>query len=230
MPIQLETIFDSLRRLSNKEYKARMGKFGINSENALGIPVPELRRLSKSMAKSREIAEGLWKSKIHEARILSTMVYPPEQLTRDAADEMAETLNSWDLCDHFTGNLVSNADPQLILILLATWASRKEEFAKRAAFSLIASLNHSVWYTKEFTPMFLALIKTASDDERNFVRKAIDWALREIGKSSPENNKMAIKTAHEIIEKGSKSSKWIGMHALKELNSQKVKDNLRVPK
>ena len=222
----VEKIIGELQKFSNSGYRERMESFGIAPGKAIGVPVPDIRRLAKVIAKSAETARELWASGIHEAMILSTMIFPPEHLTQDEAEKMVRNIGSWDICDHFAGNLVARANPELILKVIDEWAHGEPEFVRRAAFSLIASLDQSVWYLESNVIHFLGLIIFVSGDDRNFVKKGINWALREIGKSSPGNRALALKAAEEIIETGTRSGRWIGKNAKAELNSFRVKEKL----
>lgn len=218
---QFESITGALRNASSQEYYNNLPRFSINGRNALGVPVPEIRKIAKDIRPDKAIARKLWSSEIHEAMILATMVFPPGDLTMEEAELMVNDINSWDLCDHFTGNLVCNSS--IPFKAVAAWYSRKEEFVKRSAFSTIAQLDHRKHTSWENERFFLECITKAAGDGRNFVKKAVSWAIREIGKSCKENHKMAIDAAMDISAIDSKSAKWIASSALKELNSIKVR-------
>ncbi len=228
MEIEITTIINELKKLGNPGYRDRMLKFGITPDNAIGVPVPEIRKVAKKIVHDADISRKLWKSGIHEAMILSTMLFPPDELTAEVANEMIRDVASWDICDHFTGNLVANSGPALILALIGAWAKDTREYVLRAAFSLIASVDHSSMYTNDNVIHFLEIILGASVDHRNFVKKAVNWALREIGKSSAENRLLALKTADAIISNGTPAGRWIGTNAKRELESRKIKDRLSV--
>ncbi len=223
---EAEEIIGELKKLARSDYRERMSRFGIDSQNALGVPVPEIRKLSKKFPHTVVVSRKLWATGIHEAMILSTMVFPPAELTAVIANEMVGDIKSWDVCDHFTGNLVANSSPALVIELADTWGSDRREYVRRAAFSLIASVDHSLMYGKENVQHFLCLIRDASDDGRNFVKKAVDWALREIGKSSNQNRLLALAAAEDILNNGSKAGRWIGDNARRELTSKKITDRL----
>src|SRR3989344_4955189 len=173
-----------------------MVKFGINSKNTLGISIPILRKLAKEIGTNHTIAQQLWDSGIHEARILASMVDDPKQ--------------------------VSDKTPHAFQ-KAKEWTRRDNEFEKRAGFALMACL---AWHDKnssnESFSHFFSLIKQAATDERNFVKKAVNWALRQIGKRNRNLNKMAIGTAQEIIKIDSKTAKWIATDALRELTSDAI--------
>lgn len=227
MESRVKDAIKELRKLANSGYRERMAKFGIEAENAIGVPVPEIRRLAKRMPHNAEISLSLWSTGIHEARILATMLFPPGDLTVEVASEMIGGVASWDICDHLTGNLAANSEPALIMKLIDAWAKDEREYVRRGAFSLIASVGHASMYSNENVEHYLELIKEASDDNRNFVKKSVNWALREIGKSSAENRLLAMKTAEEIASNGTRAGRWIGSSAKRELSGRKLIEKLQ---
>lgn len=215
-------IISHLKKHSNPKDKEGMARFGINPKYALGVRVPVLRSLAKKIGKNHKLAQELWKTKIHEARILATMIDEPKKLSSKQMDEWTKGFNSWDLCDQCCSNLF-NKSP-LAWRKTVEWPKRKEEFARRAGFSLMAYLavHDKKAKDKDFIKFF-PIIKKYSIDERNFVKKAVNWALRQIGKRSLNLNKKAIKIAKEIRKIDSKSAKWIANDAIRELTSIKIK-------
>lgn len=203
-----------------------MARFGIKDENVLGIPVEPLRKIARETGKDHRVALELWDSGIHEARILACMVDEPERVTKTQMDKWAAESCSWDIVDGCCLNLFIYAPFAYEKVL--EWSARPEEFVKRAAFSLIACL--AVHDKKAGDSVFLAflpVIKRESTDERNFVRKAVNWALRQIGKRNIALNKAAIATAREIAAIPSKSARWIAADALRELTGEAVQKRLR---
>jgi 3-methyladenine DNA glycosylase AlkD len=193
-----------------------MARFGISSKNTLGIPVPELRRMARELGKNHELAIELWESGIHEARLLASMVAELEKFSEAEADSWIEDFDSWDVCDQACMNLLY-ATPFAFEKALE-WSERKEEFEKRAGFALMACIAFKDKKAKDSDfESFFAAIKRESGDERNFVRKAVNWALRQIGKRNEKLRKRAIAVAREIRNKDSKSAKWIANDALREL-------------
>lgn len=216
-----EDIVDRLKKVSNIDYWNNLRRFSIPQKNSLGVPVPEIRRFARYIAHNKSIAMELWKTGIHEAMILATMVFPADELSLDEADLMVQDVDSWDLCDHFTGNLVCNS--AIALEAVKSWYARDEEFVRRSAFSTIAQLDKKINFPENDIVFFLQCIETAADDERNFVNKSVLWAIKEIGKSCFEYNKLALDTAKRLSEANSKSAAKIGKAAIKELNSRKVR-------
>lgn len=220
-------IITHLKTQANPANVEGMARFGISSTNTLGITVSYLRKLSKEIRKQEknqeslhQVAQELWSSKIHEARILATLVEIPELVTRNQADDWVGDLDSWDVCDAFCLNLIDKTS--FAIEKVTKWASRDEEFVRRAAFSLLAGLavHRKELLDKDFETFF-PLIKEYSTDERNFVRKAINWALRQIGKRNPSLKEKTILLAEEIGKIDSKSARWISKDALRELEERR---------
>jgi 3-methyladenine DNA glycosylase AlkD len=202
-----------------------MSRFGINPSNTVGISIPKLREIAKETGKHHELALELWKSNIHEARILASFVDEPERVTEDQLEEWVKDFDSWDVCDQVC-NLFEQT--QYAYSKATEWVNRKEEFVKRAAFALMAGLAvHDKKVGNEQFEQFFPLIKQASIDDRNFVRKAVNWALRNIGKRNTALNKRAIEVAREIQNADSKTAKWIASDALRELSSQPIQKRLK---
>jgi len=213
---------ESMRNTTNIEGMAR---FGINPKYALGIRVPNLRKLAKEVGKSHQLALVLWDSGYHEARILASMVDVPAEVTEEQIEQWVGDFNSWDLCDQCCMNLFVYT--KFAVSKVFKWAKREEEFQKRAAFAEIACL---AWKRKDLSDNqfleFLPLVKEAAGDNRNFVKKAVNWALRQIGKRNLALNEAAIKCAKEILKQDSKAAKWIAADALKELESDAIQKRL----
>jgi len=209
-------IINKLKSLGNPKNLAGMARFGINTKNTLGISIPELRKLAKQIGKNHELALKLFNSGIHEARILACFTGKPELATEQQIEKWVKKLDSWDDCDQCCSaffDKTKNSHKQAI-----KWAKRKEEFVKRAGFAMMATLavHDKKAIDKDFIKFF-PYIKKESIDQRNFVKKAVNWALRQIGKRNKNLNKKAIKLAKEILKIDSKSAKWIANNAIKEL-------------
>lgn len=209
-------IISHLKKHSSPKDKKGMARFGINSKYALGVRIPVLRNLAKKIGKNHKLAQDLWKTKIHEARILAGMIDEAGKITGKQMDEWIKGFNSWDLCDQCCANLFDKLPVAWKKAI--EWTKRKEEFERRAGFALMACL---AWHDKKASDKeflkFFPIIKKYSTDERNFVKKAVNWALRQIGKRNKNLRKQAIKTAEEILKIDSKSAKWIAKDALREL-------------
>lgn len=221
-----ESVLTRLRKLADKNHQKRMSGFGINHKRALGVSVPKIRGLAKEIGTDHKLAQELWKSKIHEARILAPMLADPEQVTSRLLDQWVEQIDSWDICDGFCGNLVDKT--AFAQAKVPQWAARDQEFVRRAAFATIAYLAvHDKSAKDEVFECFFPLIISCSDDQRNFVIKAVNWALRQIGKRNSALNERAIEVALAIKAKGDSSSRWMAADALRELKSAAVKAALK---
>jgi 3-methyladenine DNA glycosylase AlkD len=219
-------ILARLKSLSNPEAVDGMAHFGINPENTLGVSIPNLRKLAGEIGKDHELAGELWDSGIHEARILAGMVDDPKAVDENQAEAWVHDFDSWDVCDQVCMNLFWLTP--FAYQKCYEWSSEEEEFVKRAGFALMSRL---AWSDKKAADQefikFLPVIKREATDERNFVKKAVNWALRQIGKRNLALNKHAVKTAREIQKLDSKSAKWIAADAIKELEGEAVQARLR---
>ena len=224
--MQYQDILKRLEGLSDPEAVAGMARFGINPENTFGIAIPNLRNLAKETGKDHALAGHLWASGIHEAQILAGMVDDPKLVTEEQMEEWVKGFDSWDVCDQCCMNLFEKTE--FAYQKAVEWSARGEEFIKRAGFVMMARLAVSDKQAddKQFEP-FLPIIKREATDDRNFVRKAVNWALRQIGKRNHNLNEQAIETARKIQEMDSKSARWIAADALRELTSPAVLRRLR---
>jgi 3-methyladenine DNA glycosylase AlkD len=216
-----EKIIRRLRSLANPKKIEGMARYGINQKNNLGISIYQLRPLAKEIGTDHKLALRLWDSQIHDARLLACFIDDPEKITEDQMDAWAEDFDSWDICDQACTSLFDSSP--LAYKKVFEWADHEKEFVKRAAFSLIAGLAvHDKNATDQDFERFLPLILQQSVDERNYVKKAVNWALRNIGKRNLHLNKASIQTAKEMQKIPSRSARWIAADALRELTSQKV--------
>lgn len=224
--MRYEEIIKTLKSHSNPKNVAGMARFGINPKNTLGVSVPVLRKIAKESGKNHTLAGELWNSGIHEARILASYVEEPTNVTEKQMDEWVADFDSWDVCDQVCSSLFDKTPFAREKII--KWVERKEEFIKRAGFVLMACLAvHDKKLSDDTFLKFLPVIKRESVDERNFVRKAVNWALRQIGKRNKRLNAAAIRTASEIEKIDSKSAKWVAKDALRELKSSAVQKRIR---
>ncbi|MHB1361096.1 MAG: DNA alkylation repair protein [Thermoleophilia bacterium] len=224
--MELDEILTTLKSLANHDAVEGMARYGISSEGTLGVSIPSLRKIAKQAGKDHELAAKLWSTGIHEARILAAFVDDPAKVTVEQMDSWAADFDSWDVCDQCCCDLFYRSE--FAWRQAAAWSSRDEEFVKRAAFALMAGL---AWHDKTAPDSklkkFLPVIKRESVDERNFVKKAVSWALRNIGKRNIKINRAAIKTAEEIAKKDySRSARWISRDVLRELTGDAVQKRL----
>jgi len=198
-------------------------KFGIVSNNSLGIYHKELKMIAKEIGKDNELALQLFDSGIYEGRLLCSKMFKPKDVTEYLMEKWVKTFENWEICDSFSMGLFSKSKFALSKIL--EWTKRKPEFEKRAGFAIIASYCMADKTSEnELFEQFFSIIKREANDERVYVKKAVNWALRNIGKRNVDLNERAIETANEILEFESKPAKWIAKNALTELQ----KDNLRM--
>ena len=223
--MQLKDAIAELKSMGNPNAAAGMARYGINADRALGVSIPKIQRLAKKIGKSRKLAEKLWSSAIHEARILACMIDDPQKVTADQLERWVVDFDSWDLCDQCCNRLFRKTSFARQKAL--AWARRPEEFVKRAGFVMMAVLavHDKKAADKQFDP-FLKHIKAAASDERNFVKKAVNWALRQIGKRNLSLNKKAIAVAEEIKQFESRAARWVAGDALRELRGENLQKRL----
>jgi 3-methyladenine DNA glycosylase AlkD len=223
--MEFEEVVRRLKREANPENVAGMARFGINPEGTLGICTPDLMRLAKKIGKDHALAQKVWDTGIHEARVLAAMMDEPSKVTEKQMEKWVSEFDSWDVCDQVCMRLFDKTP--FAYDKVQEWSGREEEFIKRAGFALIASLAvHDKKADDAYFEKMLAIIARESTDERNYVRKAVNWALRQIGKRNKRLNAKAIKTAEKIQKKDSKSARWIAADALRELKSEAVRARL----
>jgi len=205
-----------------------MAKFGINTKKAYGVSIPEIRKAAKEIGigANHELAQQLWSSRIHEARILAGMIDDPAKVTEQQMESWVKDFDSWDVCDQVCSNLLDKTE--FAYKKTFELSDRKEEFEKRTSFVLMACLAvHDKVANDEKFLKFFPVIKRHSTDERNFVKKAVNWALRQVGKRNKFLNREAVKAAKEIQKMDSKSAKWIAADALRELTGAAVQKRLK---
>ena len=221
----LEGILNILKSQANMDNVAGMARFGINPDMTLGVSIPALRKLAKQIGRDHRIAQELWDSGIHEARILAGFVDDPKLVTEAQLEAWVAGFDSWDVCDQVCAGLF-DATP-FAWNKAVEWTARPEEFVKRAGFVLMAALAvHDKKAADDRFIAFLPLIARESNDARNFVRKAVNWALRGIGKRNRALNQVAIQTARDLQVLDSKTARWIAADALRELSSDAVQAKL----
>jgi 3-methyladenine DNA glycosylase AlkD len=216
----VESVLAELRALGSEENRAGMARFGINTGRAFGISMAAMRPLARRLKRDHALAEALWKSGWHEARILAALIDEPAKVTPAQMDRWAAAFDSWDLCDQACMKLFARTPH--VAEMVRRWAEDEREFVRRAAFALIAG--YAVHGTKapdaEFVA-FLPLIERHATDPRNFVRKAVNWALRQIGKRSVALHAAALSLAQELAGSDDRTARWIGRDAVKELTDPK---------
>lgn len=218
--LPLEEILSRLNALADPVNVAGQQRFGIRAAGQLGVSMPQVRALAKGRQRSHALALELWATNIHEARILACLVDEPRALTREQMDAWVNDFDSWDVCDQVCMNLFG-PHPLATEMALA-WPHRPEEFVRRAGFVLMAvqAVHRKDLTDAAFEPYFALMLQYAID-ERNFVRKAVNWALRQIGKRNQALRKRVVVTAQQMLEIDSSSAHWIARDALRELENSK---------
>ena len=218
---EADSIIRELKSFSDPVNVAGMARFGISSHKTFGVSIPEVRRIARGAGKNHKLALALWKTGYHEARIMASLIDEPEKVTPEQMDRWAGDFDSWDVCDQCCSNLFDKTPYAYKKI--KEWSSSKKEFVKRAAFSLLAVIAvHDKKSGDDVFIKYFTLIKRESSDERNFVRKAVNWALRSIGKRNESLRKKALKLSKEIYKTDSKTAKWIASDAIRELESRSI--------
>ena len=197
-------------------------KFGIKANNSLGIYHKELKMIAKEIGQNNELALQLFDSGIYEGRLLCSKMFNPKDVTEPLMEKWVKTFENWEVCDSFCMGLFSKSKFALAKIL--EWTEREPEFEKRAGFAIMAAYCMADKKSEnELFEQFFPIIKRAANDERLYVKKAVNWALRNIGKRNIDLNEKAIDVANEILLFESKSAKWIAKDALKELQKDDVR-------
>jgi len=226
-PHTLQQALSKLRAFASEENRAGMARFGIATDNALGVSMRNIRAVGRQIVHDHELAQALWDSGFHEARILASVVDKPEWVTARQMDRWVAGFNSWDLCDQVCGNLFDRS--QLAAEKIEEWAADEREFVRRAAFAMIAwQAVHDKQSGKDNLAKWLGLIRAHSADPRNYVKKAVNWALRQIGKSRADLHPACLALARDLAQSDDKTQRWIGKDAVKELQSEAVRGRLGV--
>lgn len=225
---ELQTILDWMKTNENAENKAGMARFGIETSHAYGISIKQLEPLAKQHRKQHDLAQQLWVTGIHEARLLACLIDDPKLVTEAQMESWSQDFDSWDVVDQCCNKLFDKTP--YAYAKAVEWSARPQTFVKRAGFVLMATLAvHDKKATDEPFINFLSLIEREAADERNFVKKATNWALRQIGKRNITLNAAAIETARRIQLLDSKAARWVATDAIRELTSESTQYRLRTP-
>jgi 3-methyladenine DNA glycosylase AlkD len=224
--VTADEVLRRLKREANPENVTGMARYGIETDRALGVPIPVLRAMAKEAGRDHALAAALWKSGVHEARIMATLVDDPARVAERQMEQWVLDFDSWDVCDQCCNNLFRKTE--FAHAKAAEWCGRDEEFVRRAGFVMIAALavHDKAAPDSRFT-RYLPAIRRGATDDRNLVKKAVNWALRQIGKRNAALNIRAIRTAEQIAAIDSKAALWVASDALRELQSEKVQERLR---
>jgi len=236
--VRARGVLGRLALLGSDEARAGMARYGIRTEDAYGVSVYELRKVARELGRDHELALALWATGNHEARLLASMVDDPELVTEVQMEEWAAAFDSWDVCDQVTSNLFDKTP--LAWSKVEEWSASPDEWVKRAAFATAAAL--AVQDKKAADEPFLRILELCrreSGDDRNYVKKAVNWALRNIGKRDARLHAAAIETAEAVLAEGdrlaaldrrdaaARAMRWVARDALRELRSDKVVARVR---
>jgi len=223
---RLNKILEKLKSLSNPIAIEGMAKFGITPKKTYGVSIPLLRKMAKEIGKDHKLALQLWDIDIRETRILASMIDEPDLVTEEQMEKWVRDFDCWEVCDQVCQNLFTYT--KFAYKKVVEWSKRDEEFVKRAGFALMAWLAFKDKKADDVKfEKFFPIIKKESTDERNYVKKAVNWALRQIGKRNMNLNRKAIEVAKEIQKINSKTAKWIARDAIRELTSEKIQERLK---
>jgi 3-methyladenine DNA glycosylase AlkD len=221
-----DEVMKELKSKARPENVEGMARFGITGGKRLGLSMPELRKMGKSIGKDHGLALKLWGTKIPDAMILAALIDDPSKVTEKQADSWVRDIGSWDVCDQLCMNLFERIPFAEIKIL--EWSKRDEEYVKRVPYAMIACI---AWHDKnasdDYLMGFFPIIKSGATDNRNYVKKAVSWALRHIGKKNLNLNKKALELAREIKDIDSKAARWIASDVIRELESDAVQKRLK---
>ena len=226
MNAKTREVVDELRTLADPGRLSGMARVGINVERAIGVSLPDLRTLARSHRPDHQLALSLWDTGIGEARILASMVDDSTLVTDGQMERWVADLDSWDVCDQVCGNLFERCPSGTWMA--KTWTRSEETFVKRAGFAMIAgwAVHDRTSPDRAFTSWFPA-IRRAATDERNYVKKSVSWALRNIGKRNLALNAATVAETRRLLQLDSRSARWIGRDAFRELQSEAVLTRLR---
>ncbi len=221
--MEFDQIIQEFERLSDVDFAENMKKFGIRYVKSYGLRLPQIRKVAKQCGKNHDLALKLWNHGYHETYLMATLVEESEKVSSKQLNDWVNTFYSWDLVDQACINLLRFIPEARENIFI--WCDSDEEFVKRTAFSLIAVL--AVHEKESDFEIYFDIIEEASKDNRNFVKKSVNWAIRQIGKIDLENNRKALDLAYEILEIDNKASKWVARGAIRELESEKVRSKFK---
>jgi 3-methyladenine DNA glycosylase AlkD len=222
----VERAVRELERYGKKRNVEGMARFGIRAKVVYGVSKPRLDEIVKKIGKNHALGTRLWETGIHDARLLGMLISEPEEVTAGQMERWVRDFDNWDVCDGTCCHLFAAAKPAWEKAF--EWSRRKEEFQKRAGFALAAYLAiHDKAANDIAFRKYLKVIEREAWDERNFVRKAVNWALRNIGKRNRTLNRATIRCAERIRKSGTRAGRWIAADALRELRSEAVQNRLR---
>jgi 3-methyladenine DNA glycosylase AlkD len=228
MDQQVQSVLAWLKRSGSKRVRDGMARYAIPSDKAFGVPVGTMRKQAKKLGANHDLALALWETGWYEARMMAAFLGEPERVTPAMMDKWRRDFDSWAICDTVCFSLFDRSEHAWKKV--AAWSRLSDEFGKRAAFALLACLSaHDKKSGDEPFAKGLELIERAAADERNFVKKAVNWALRSIGKRSAALHAAAVSLAQRLADSSEPAARWIGKDALRDLSSPATKRRLAKP-
>lgn len=222
---RLQDVLEAIRFLATEDHYNKLSRFGINDSKAFGVKIPLLRQLAKEVGRDHTLAMELWNTGYHEARILASFIENPKEISPGQMDSWVADFDSWDVCDQCCNLFVLTP---FVYSKIRQYISGNEEFVRRTGFVLMCEIAmHDKNANLELFVSFFELIEQHAGDERNFVKKAVNWALRQIGKRNEELRLLAIECAERVQKQDSRSAKWIASDAIRELRSEKTIEIVR---
>jgi len=223
----LDNLIEKLKSKSRVDQLQGMAKYGIKTDNRLGVSIPDIRKIAKEFGKNHDVALELWKTNIADARILAALIDEVEKVTSEQMDQWVKDFDSWDVCDQVCMNLFDKTP--FAWDKIVEWSNKDEEFVKRAAFALLACL---AWHDKKASNEkfieYLPIVKKNISDDRNYVKKAISWSIRNIGKRNIKLHSYVLIFAEEIKRINTKNAKWIASDIIRDLNTIQTKKRLKI--
>jgi 3-methyladenine DNA glycosylase AlkD len=224
--LSVESIIAEMKSKADRKAVEGMSKFGISTQDTLGLSIPTLRSIAKKVGKDHRVALALWDSGIHEAKILASFVDDPAMVTEAQMEKWVLGFDSWDVCDQCVSNLFDRTPAAFKKA--AEWSGKEREFVKRAGFVMMAALAvHDKAAPDSSFLAFFRAIEQGSRDDRNFVKKGVNWALRQIGKRNVKLNSAALDLAGRISRTDNPTARWVASDAIRELKSEAVQRKLR---
>jgi len=218
---QVDAVISKLKKLSSKGTRDGMVRYGLPSENAFGVPVGKMQQLAKEIGRNHELALALWQTGFYEARMTASFLDEPDKVTAAQMDRWCRDFDNWGIVDTVCFKLFDQTPHAWKKV--TQWSSRRDEFQKRAAFALLASLSvHDKKATNEQFMQCLPLIEAAATDDRNFVKKGVSWALRTMGRRNRELNTPCVELAERLAVSSNAASRWLGKEALREFGGAVV--------
>jgi len=220
---EVQVVLASLERAGSTKVRAEMStRYGIYTDNAFGVMMRDMQAVAKSIGTNHELALALWDTGTYEARMVASMIDDPAKVTSAQMDRWCKSFDNWAICDTVCFKLFDRTPHAFEKV--AQWAGKREEFVKRAGFALLASVAlHDKKTADETFLRCLPLIERAADDERNFVKKGVSWALRSIGKRNAKLQTAAMAVARRLSASDEPAARWIGKDALREVGKRKAR-------